>query len=170
MGALSKLSSSEKNVVEAYISKLHSEIPHDNDYSLPPSYDISSNNNNPDKAMQFKQNANNYRCNGDYQLAIDNYSLAIQAAPPSSLLLASRADVLFTLKKYKAAIHDCNIALEKNSDCAKALRIRGRSYKMIGEYEKARKDLSTSQAIDYDSAAVDDLKEVMDKVSEKEKG
>jgi len=129
------------------------------------------NKNDPDKAAQFKKNANIYRSNGDYQLALDNYSLAIQASPPSSLLLASRAGVLFTLKKYKAAIHDCNIALEKNSDCAKALRIRGRSYKMVGEYEKARKDLSTSQTIDYDSTAVEDLKEVMEKVAgiEKEK-
>merc|ERR1712066_362775 len=110
-----------------------------------------------------------YRSNGDYQLALDNYSLAIQASPPSSLLLASRAGVLFTLGKYKAAIHDCNIALEKNSDCAKALRIRGKSYKMIGEYEKARKDLSTSQTIDYDSTAVENLKEVMEKVAEKER-
>jgi len=167
--ALLKLSPSEKKVVEAYISKLHSKIPHDNDDLLPPSYDINSNKNDPGKAAQFKQNANNYRSNGDYQLALDNYSLAIQAAPPSSLLLASRAGVFFTLGKYKAAIHDCNIALEKNSDCAKALRIRGKSYKMIGEYEKARKDLSTSQTIDYDSTAVEDLKEVMEKVAGKEK-
>jgi len=165
--ALSKLSPKEISVVEAYISKLHSKISHDNDDALPPSYDISSNNNDSEKAVEFKQNANNYRSNGEYQLALENYSLAIQAAPPSSLLLANRAGVLFTLEKYKAAIHDCNVALEKNSDCAKALRIRGRSYKMIGEYEKARKDLSTSQTIDYDSTAVEDLKEVMEKVAEK---
>lgn len=167
--ALSKLSPSEKNLVEEYISKLRSEIPHDNNVLLPPSYDMSSNKNDPDKAAEFKQKANNYRSKGDYQLALDNYSLAIQAAPPSSLLLASRAGVLFALKRYKSAIHDCNVALEKNNDCAKALRIRGRSYKMIGEYEKARKDLSTSQTIDYDGTAVEDLKEVMEKVAEKEK-
>merc|ERR1712151_167288 len=105
--ALSKLSPLEKNVVESYISKIHSEISHDNDSSQPLSYDSSSNKNNPEIAAQFKQKADNYRSNGDYQLALDNYSLAIQAAPPSSLLLASRASVLFTLEKYIAAINDC---------------------------------------------------------------
>merc|ERR1712032_1164745 len=55
------------------------------------------------------------------------------------------------------------------SDCAKALKIRGRCYKILGEYEKSRKDLSTSQTIDYDSSAVEDLKEVMEKVKEIEK-
>merc|ERR1712187_708547 len=155
---------------DRYISKLSSQIALHIDTSLPPSYDIAANKNDPDKAAQFKVNANKYRSNGNLILALDYYSKAIQAAPPSSLLLASRASVLFSLEKYRAAINDCNIALEKNCDCAKALRIRGRSYKMIGEYEKARKDLSTSQAIDYDSTAVEDLKEVMEKVAEKEKG
>ena len=49
---------------------------------------------------------------------------------------------------------------------AKALRIRGKAYKSLEEYEKARKDLSASQTIDYDDGAAEDLKFVTEKVKE----
>lgn len=52
---------------------------------------------------------------------------------------------------------------------AKALRIRGRAYKELQEYEKARKDLSSSQTIDYDDVAAEDLKFVAEKVKETDK-
>jgi regulator of sirC expression with transglutaminase-like and TPR domain len=49
---------------------------------------------------------------------------------------------------------------------AKALRTRGKAYKSLGEYEKARKDLSAAQTIDYDDNAAEDLKFVTEKVKE----
>merc|ERR1740124_1359756 len=95
---------------------------------------------------------------------MDKYTLAIQAAAPSALLLANRADALLRLGRSGAAVRDCSCALEKNPDSAKALRIRGRAYKELGEYEKSRKDLSSSQGIDYDDDAAEDLKFVTEKV------
>lgn len=49
---------------------------------------------------------------------------------------------------------------------AKALRIHGKAYKALEEYEKARKDLSASQAIDYDGSTVEDMKFVTEKMKE----
>merc|ERR1712038_2233331 len=51
---------------------------------------------------------------------------------------------------------------------AKALRIRGKSRKELGEYEKARADLSASQAIDYGDSTVEALKFVTEKMKEVE--
>merc|ERR1719330_1307731 len=95
---------------------------------------------------------------GDYESALEKYNLAVTTAPPSALLLANRADVLFRLNQYEASVRDCDAALQKNPDSAKALRIRGKAYKSLGEYEKSRKDLSASQTIDYDDGAAEDLK------------
>lgn len=135
---------------------------------FPPSYNATSGNNNTEDATSYKIEATDLKSNGDYAAALQKYTLAIQAAPPSALLVANRADCLYKLTRYNAAIQDCNIALEKNADSAKALRIRGRAYKAIGQYENARKDLSTSQTIDYDYTAADELKEVAKKVAEME--
>jgi len=159
-------------------TKTTEEIPHINSNvagfpmadkeDFPPSYDISSDKNNTELATSYKIEATDLKSNGDYKAALQKYTLAIQAAPPSSLLLANRADCLYKLKRYNASIQDCHVALEKNADSAKALRIRGRAYKAIGQYENARRDLSTSQTIDYDYTAADELKDVTKKVAEME--
>lgn len=130
---------------------------------IPPVYESGE---DIDKATAYKIEAFDLKSAGDYESAMDKYTFAIQAAPPSALLLANRADCLFRLKRYKAAIHDCDSALEKNADSAKALRIRGRSYSAIDKYEEARQDLSASQSIDYDDLAAEDLKMVSKKVRE----
>ena len=54
----------------------------------------------------------------------------------------------------------------KNPDSAKALRIRGRALKELGEFERSIKDLAASQQIDYDDGAAEDLKFVTDKMKE----
>jgi len=161
----------EERKKTGYISEIDTnaeDIPLAEEEEFPPSYDISSGNDNNEQATSYKIEATDLKSNGDYKAALQKYSFAIQAAPPSSLLLANRADCLYKLKRYNAAIQDCHVALEKNADSAKALRIRGRAYKAIGQYENARRDLSTSQTIDYDYTAADELKEVAKKVAEME--
>eukprot|EP00957_Ditylum_brightwellii_P085423 6498510-Ditylum_brightwellii.AAC.1 len=76
--------------------------------------------------------ASDLKSAGDYKAALDKYSQAVLAAEPSALLYANRADVLLKLKRYEACIRDCNEALKKNPDSAKALRIRGKANKMTG--------------------------------------
>jgi len=49
---------------------------------------------------------------------------------------------------------------------AKALRVRGEAFKALGQYVKARDDLSAAQQIDYDDDAAEDLKFVLEKMKE----
>merc|ERR1712127_616052 len=102
--------------------------------------------------------ASDAKCSGDYAKALEKYSEAICAAPPSAMTYAARAECLLKLDRPCAAIRDCDEALKLNSDSAKALRIRGRSCRAIGDWENARKNLSASQAIDFDETAMVDLK------------
>merc|ERR1712071_186392 len=105
---------------------------------------------------------------GKYAEAVEKYTQAIMSAQPSALLYANRADCLLRAERPGGAIHDCDEAINMNPDIAKALRIRGRAKKSVGDYEGARKDLSASQSIDFDEGAASDLKFVMEKVSEME--
>jgi suppressor of tumorigenicity protein 13 len=76
---------------------------------------------------------------------------------------------LYHLSRFQAAIKDCTAALDQNPDSAKALRIRGRCYKELGQYELARHDLSAAQTIDYEEGGVvQDLKIVSEKCVEME--
>lgn len=119
-----------------------------------------------EKAAEHKMKASDLKMEGKLDEALEEYTLAIQAAPPSALLYANRAMVLLELERYKAAEHDCNEALKENPDSAKALRVRGKALKAMGEWERSLHDLSASQTIDFDEGTVEDLKEVSEKVKE----
>ncbi len=69
-----------------------------------------------DKATTYKMEAADLKSSGDYANALSKYNLAIQAAPPSALLLANRGDTLYRLDRYSDAVTDCDSALEKNPD------------------------------------------------------
>jgi suppressor of tumorigenicity protein 13 len=95
--------------------------------------------------------------------ALDKYTAAILAAPPTALLYANRAHVLLKLLRPLAAEHDCDLALVENPDSAKALRMRGQARKALGKWEQALHDLSAAQQIDFDESVVQDLKELTEK-------
>jgi suppressor of tumorigenicity protein 13 len=122
-----------------------------------------------DKAGDLKMDAADLVSNGNYDAALEKYTAAVLAAPPSALLYANRANVLLKLGRPKAAERDCDFALKENPDSAKALRIRGKARKELGKWEDALKDLSASQQIDFDEGAVDDLKFLTEKHHESEK-
>uniref|UniRef100_A0A7S4W9J5 STI1 domain-containing protein n=4 Tax=Ditylum brightwellii TaxID=49249 RepID=A0A7S4W9J5_9STRA len=140
-----------------------SETSTDTKDDLPPLY-VSG--DDFEKASNLKMEASDLKSAGDYKAALDKYSQAVLAAEPSALLYANRADVLLKLKRYEACIRDCNEALKKNPDSAKALRIRGKANKMTGSLRESLKDLSSSQSIDYDDEAAEILKEVSKQVQE----
>lgn len=195
--ALQKLEESDRSKVETFIDKLMSKLTVEedpegsakacgDDEACKESADVASDECDSakekeedfpamyesgedfDAATNYKIEATDLKNDGNYAAALEKYTLAVQASPPSALLLANRADCLFRLKKFTAAIRDCDAALENNPDSAKALRIRGKSRKELGEYEKARADLSASQAIDYDDSTVEALKFVTEKMKEVE--
>jgi len=122
-----------------------------------------------DKAADLKMEASDLKGAGNYAGAVEKYTEAILAAEPSPLVYANRADCLLRLNRPRAAVRDCDAALAINPDSAKALRIRGRARKALGEYEGSLKDLSASQTIDFDETAALDLKFVTEKHVEMEK-
>jgi tetratricopeptide (TPR) repeat protein len=134
--------------------------------SSPPMYSGDGSNDDIDKATNAKMQGSDLKSSGDYAGAIESFTEAILAAEPSALLLANRAHCLFKLARYDAAIRDCNEALHRNPDSAKALRIRGESNLKMEKYHDALVDLSAAQAIDFDEEAAVMLKETTEKCAE----
>ncbi|OEU14082.1 hypothetical protein FRACYDRAFT_210096 [Fragilariopsis cylindrus CCMP1102] len=107
---------------------------------------------------------------GNLEEALESYNGAVQAAPPSALLLSNRAIVLEKLGHYQAAELDCKLALEQNPDSAKALKTRGKlRFEHLNDWEGALGDLGSAQSIDFDPEIADILKELTKKRIEKEK-
>jgi tetratricopeptide (TPR) repeat protein len=119
----------------------------------PPMYEGDGSNDDFDTATDAKMAASDLKSSGDYAGALEKFTEAVLAADPSPLLLANRGHCLFKLERYGAAIRDCDAALEKNPDSAKALRIRGECKLKTNQYHAALKDLSAAQSIDFDEEA-----------------
>ena len=137
------------------------------DGDLPPLY--SPPTEDFDKAAEHKQNAADAKDAQNWDKAVEEYTAAILAAPPSALVYANRAYCLLQVGRAKAAERDCDAALKENPDSAKALRMRGKARKELGLWEEALKDLSQAQAIDFDEGTVEDLKLLTEKHLEMEK-
>lgn len=122
-----------------------------------------------ERASEMKAKATECKEGGQLDEALDYYNQAVLAAPPSALLYANRAVVLEKLGRYKAAEHDCKLALEQNPDSAKALKVRGTlRYQHLDDWHGALSDLSQAQALDFDPELAETLKELTKKRVEEE--
>ncbi|CAN8063677.1 unnamed protein product [Agarophyton chilense] len=102
--------------------------------------------------IELKQVAAQLAASEDWDTALEKYN-ELMRLKPSTLALAKRAEVLLHLKRPLAAIRDCETALKENESSAKALKIRGQAYALIGEWELAAKDLQKGNALDFDEEA-----------------
>jgi suppressor of tumorigenicity protein 13 len=136
---------------------------------FPPIYSPEGRMEDYEMAGTYKQEAADLVSEGNFNDALEKYTQAVLSAPPSALLYANRATVLYKLQNYRAAERDCNEALKENPDSAKALRTRGKVRKELMMWEEALSDLSASQRIDFDESTVDDLKFLTEKRLESEK-
>jgi suppressor of tumorigenicity protein 13 len=181
LDALSLLDAAELAVVKDYIAKLEGIIddfqgkvsvdddadePMDDSPDMPPLYESGE---DYDTQSNLKMEATDLVSEGKLAEALEKYTGAVLAAPASALLYANRATVLLKLQQYAAAVRDCDEALNQNPDSAKALRVRGKARKALGQWEAALQDLSQAQQIDFDEGTVDDLKECSEKHVEAEK-
>lgn len=112
-----------------------------------------------EKQMNLKMEASELASSGSLESALEKWN-AVILMKPSPLTLAKRADVLLKLKRPNAAIHDCDAALKMNPDSAKSLKTRGKAYRLLGDWEKASKDLSAGIAIDFDEDSAETQKVV----------
>ena len=73
-------------------------------------------------AANAKESANEAKACGNFETAVEMYTKALELGTVSAMTLVSRAECLLKLKRPKAALADCNAALEICHDSAKALR------------------------------------------------
>ena len=105
-----------------------------------------------DAANSIKGRAMAAQGAGDTAEALRLFSEAIQRCPRMAILYASRASLLLALKRPNAAIRDCDVAVRLNPDSAKAYKVRGKAYRYLGMYDKAKKDLQYGNKLDFDDS------------------
>eukprot|EP00629_Pelagomonadales_sp_RCC1024_P002896 CAMPEP_0119274916 /NCGR_PEP_ID=MMETSP1329-20130426/12926_1 /TAXON_ID=114041 /ORGANISM="Genus nov. species nov., Strain RCC1024" /LENGTH=397 /DNA_ID=CAMNT_0007275267 /DNA_START=149 /DNA_END=1339 /DNA_ORIENTATION=- len=111
-----------------------------------------------EKQAALKAEAEELRMAGDAAGALAKLDEALAMGGASALLLCKRADLLLKAGRPKAAELDCEAALAKNPDSAKAYKLRGKARRKLGEYETAAADFGQAQRIDFDDGILDDLK------------
>jgi suppressor of tumorigenicity protein 13 len=109
-----------------------------------------------------KEKAAELKSNGDLSGAVEAYTAAL-LCQPSALTFAARADCLLKLKRPKAAVADCNAALAVNPDSAKALKIKGKAHRHLGEWAESFAALAKANAVDFDPDIQDTFKFVQAK-------
>ncbi|CAB4066197.1 ST13 [Lepeophtheirus salmonis] len=97
---------------------------------------------------------------GDWEKSVDFFTEAIKINPTSAAMFAKRGTCYLKIKKPKACIRDCNMAIQLNPDNASAYKFRGRAHRLLGQFLDAVKDLRTACKIDFDEQADEWLKEV----------
>ncbi|EFA10637.1 putative protein FAM10A4 [Tribolium castaneum] len=113
-----------------------------------------------DKSDEKRMEAMGQFSEGNYDKAIELFTEAIELNPSSALLFAKRGQAFLKQTKPNACIKDCTRALELNPDSAAAFKFRGRAFSLIGEWEKAAKDLRQACNIDFDEQTDEWLKAV----------
>lgn len=113
-----------------------------------------------DSSSELRSKAQQAQSDGDDEKALTLWGDAIKENPQSAVLFAKRAQLLLKMNKPMNAMKDADHALDLNPDQALAYRVRGRAHRLLGNWEEAQKDLSTSCNIDYTDEANDWLKEV----------
>jgi suppressor of tumorigenicity protein 13 len=114
-----------------------------------------------EKAGALKQQGQEAIRNNNYDQAVDFYSQAL-AHQASGMTLTKRAAALLdcTPPRPNASVSDCDCALSQNPDSAKAMKVRGKAHRMLGNYVKAAADLRKGQSYDFDPTTAALLKEV----------
>jgi len=91
-------------------------------------------------ATEYFYKANDYSENGQYQLAIDNYTKCIELKPDYAYAYNNRGLSYHSLKNYEDAIADYTRALRIDPDYYSAYYNRGRSYLELGNNEECIAD------------------------------
>ena len=120
-------------------------------------------------ASEAKMKAVEAQNEGKLDEALKLFTEAIERNPTSSLTFGGRAALLLKMRRPRAAVRDCDHALQMNPDSAKALKVRGKAYRYLGEYEKAKKDLQAGNQIDFDDETFAMQKFLEDRLRGKER-
>ncbi len=81
-----------------------------------------------------------YKQQGQYELAIADYTNAIERQPEAGDLYTTRANAYLEMAQLDAAITDANKAIAYNPDYADAYYVRGRVFEALGQKSFAKND------------------------------
>jgi len=113
-----------------------------------------------DNANTLRSEAMSQMSEGNFAEAVDTFTKAIKLNPDSAVFYAKRAQALLKQNRVKAVVADCDEAIKRNPDSALAHKLRGRAYRLLGDWLLAAQDLRKACKLDCDEQAMEWLKEV----------
>lgn len=84
---------------------------------------------------------------GQFNLAIDDYSQALQLAPGDAMVLTNRANASRELGLLDSALYDVNTAIQAKPDYAAAYYVRGSIYEILREENLAQADFGRAHEL-----------------------
>jgi TonB family protein len=103
----------------------------------------------PDSAF-YQNRATSYVIKGEYDLAVADFSKAIELKPEDASNYLNRGLAFFNKKSYALAVADYDKVIELNPKDSKAYFNRGESHEKMGEIQKAIVDYQ--KAVDLDAS------------------
>ena len=95
---------------------------------------------NPQDHVFYNNRGIDYGEKGEYDLAIKDFTKAIELKPDYAIAYNNRAAVYRSKGKHDLAIEDCNKAIQLKSDYAEPYSNRGAAYRNKGDYDRAIRD------------------------------
>jgi len=89
-----------------------------------------------------------HKNSGNVEMAIIDYTSALELAPDDALLYSNRANAYREVGKTAEALQDINRAIELNSDNPAAFYVRGLLFEMVSDGESARRDFLRAHELD----------------------
>ncbi|XP_078531289.1 small glutamine-rich tetratricopeptide repeat-containing protein beta isoform X1 [Lissotriton helveticus] len=91
----------------------------------------------PEKAIQLKDEGNNHMKEENYRAAVDCYNQAVQLDPNNAVYYCNRAAAYSKLGKFSEAIKDCEAAISIEPSYSKAHGRMGLALAALNKYEQA---------------------------------
>lgn len=91
--------------------------------------------------MELKEYGNKAYSLGNYQEAVNWYSLAVEASPSSHVLYSNRSAALIALGKYDLALQDSNLAISLSPAWPRGYYRKYRALCCLNQYKAAREAL-----------------------------
>jgi len=101
-----------------------------------------------DSAEAYNNQGLVYNNEGEYDKAVDAFTMAIELDPELALAYSNRGWAYIGLGQYEQGIADCTEAIELDPELALAYSNRGWAYIKLGQYEQGFADLDKAMELD----------------------